>query len=151
MDKLNLELDCNRIPTLVYDGDIPSVYKFMDAPQKVWETMVAEIGNRAEEYVYMIALDVKRRPIGAFEISHGTVDVSIVTPREIFIRALVCGASSIILVHNHPSGDKSPSKHDIEVTEAVANAGKLLNIPLVDHLILVDEDAFSFKEEKYLI
>ena len=151
MDKLNLELNSYKIPTLVYAGEIENLCGALDTPQKVAETMIPEIGHMAEEYVYMIALDVKRRPIGAFEISHGTVDVSIVTPREIFIRALVCGASSIILVHNHPSGDKSPSKHDIEVTEAVANAGKLLNIPLVDHLILVDEDAFSFKEEKYLI
>lgn len=151
MDKLDLELDCNRIPTLVYAGEIESLYVSLDTPQKVAETLMHEIGYKAEEYVYMIALDVKKRAIGVLEISHGTVDISIVTPREIFIRALVCGASSIVLVHNHPSGNKLPSKHDIEVTEAVVSSGKLLNIPLLDHIILAGDDFFSFKEEKYII
>ena len=151
MNKFKLELDYHKIPTLVYAGEISSVYKFMDAPQKVAETMEEVIGKSAEEYVYMIALNTKRKPIGAFEVSHGTVDMSIVTPREIYIRALVSGASSIILVHNHPSGYLTPSKKDIELTEAVASVGKLMNIPLVDHIIIADGEYFSFKENKYLI
>lgn len=151
MDKLNLELDSYKIPTLVYAGEIENLCGALDTPQKVAETMMPEIGHMAEEYVYMLALDVRKRVLGVFEISHGTVDMSIITPREIFIRALVCGASSIVLVHNHPSGNKLPSKHDLEVTEAVVSSGKLLNVPLLDHIILTSEDFFSFKDEKYII
>lgn len=93
---------------------------FFDSPEKVC-TLAKNLGllEAAEEYVYTLALDNKNKATGLFEISHGTVSSSVISPREIYIRALLLGASSIILFHNHPSGDVTPSKDDILVTKRV--------------------------------
>lgn len=92
--------------------------------------------EKAEEYVYMLAFDTKIQMLGVFEISHGTFDSSFVDMKSVFTRALHVGASCIILVHNHPSGNVEPSKDDILVTERMKEAGKLLGIELIDHLII---------------
>lgn len=102
------------------------------------------LNRMAEEYAYMIAYDIKMRPLGVFEISHGTVNCSIINPRDILISALLCGASGFILIHNHPSGDCSPSADDHKVTKRVKDAGQLVGIPLIDHII-VGEGIFSFQ------
>ena len=73
--------------------------------------------------------------IGVFELSHGTVDSSLITSREVFMKALLCGASGIILAHNHPSGDVSPSKMDMQVMTKIKDAGEILSVPLLDFII----------------
>lgn len=120
---------------------------FFDSPEKVC-TLAKNLGllEAAEEYVYTLALDNKNKATGLFEISHGTVNSSVISPREIYIRALLLGASSIILFHNHPSGDVTPSKDDILVTKRVKAAGELLGVELLDHLIIGDT-YYSFKEQ----
>lgn len=70
------------------------------------------LDRRAEEYVYVVGLTTKTQALGVFEISHGAVSASICNPREIFIRLLLCGASTFVMIHNHPSGDTNPSKAD---------------------------------------
>ena len=105
---------------------------------------------KAEEYMYMLAFNTKMNLLGLFEISHGTVDETMLAPREIYIRALLRGATSIILVHNHPSGDLCPSEADIITTKYIRDAGKLLNIPLRDHVIVSREGVFSMLEEKII-
>ena len=75
---------------------------------------VFRLNKQTEEYLYMIALDNKGKPLGVFEISHGMVDMTICNPREVFIKALLSGASGIVIIHNHPSGSTTPSKADIE-------------------------------------
>lgn len=102
----------------------------------------------AEEHLWLIAVDTKSKPIGFFEISHGTVDSSIVSPREIFVRLCLCGASQFVIVHNHPSGDSTPSKSDINVTMRLKDAGALMQIPLLDHIIIGDS-YYSFHENGY--
>lgn len=99
-----------------------------------------------EEHVWIIALNAKCHPIGIFEVSHGLVDKSLVSPREIFMKLCLCGAPRFVLVHNHPSGDCSPSTDDIAITERIRQCGDLMNIRLVDHLIIGNE-YYSFKEE----
>ena len=106
---------------------------------------VFRLNRRAEEHVYMIALNTKSRPLGIFEISHGTVNLSICNPREIFIKALLCGAAGIILVHNHPSGDIKPSKEDMEVYKRIKEAGKIIGVELIDNIIVAN-GYFSFHE-----
>ena len=101
----------------------------------------------AEEYMWMIAMDSKCKPIGIFEISHGTVNATLASPREVFTRLCLCGATSFVLVHNHPSGDCSPSKDDIQTTERMGECGKLMNIPLNDHIV-IGEGYYSFKENR---
>lgn len=107
------------------------------------------IHEEPEEYMYMICMNTKNKVIGVFEISHGTVNSSIVGVREIFQKALLANAVSIVLMHNHPSGDPSPSREDIEVTRRVCEAGKILGIQVLDHIIIGDQYA-SLKEKGHM-
>ena len=107
------------------------------------------IHEEPEEYMYMICLNTKNRVIGVFEISHGNVNSSIVGTREVFQKALLANAVSIILMHNHPSGDPSPSKQDIEITRRLSEAGKLIGIEVLDHIIIGDRYT-SLKEKGHM-
>ena len=89
----------------------------------------------AEERMYIIALSTKGDVIGYIEHSKGTLNSSLVDVAGIFKFALLCNASSIILTHNHPSGSTTPSQEDIQVTKRVKDAGDLLSVPLLDHII----------------
>ena len=89
----------------------------------------------AEERMYIIALSTKGDVIGYIEHSKGTLNSSLVDVAGIFKFALLCNASSIILTHNHPSGSTTPSQEDIQVTRRVKDAGDLLSVPLLDHII----------------
>lgn len=105
----------------------------------------------AEEVMYMLTLDVKLNITGTFLVSQGSLNTSIVHPREIFKRALLVNAACIIIAHNHPSGDPSPSKEDVDVTKRIRDAGELLGIELIDHLIIGSETEYvSFKEKGIL-
>lgn len=78
---------------------------------------------RAEEYTYALCLDTTLQSLqGIFEISHGSIDCSILSPREVLLRALLCGTSRLLILHNHPSGNPKPSKEDIEVTNRMQKA-----------------------------
>jgi DNA repair protein RadC len=94
-------------------------------------------------------MNTKNKVIGVFEISHGNVNSSVLGTREVFQKALLANAVSIILMHNHPSGDPTPSRQDIEVTKKVAEAGNLIGIELLDHIIIGDSYT-SLKEKGYL-
>ncbi|MBR6452607.1 MAG: DNA repair protein RadC [Lachnospiraceae bacterium] len=83
-------------------------------------------------------------------LSIGSVNRTLISPREVFIRALNVHAVYLMLIHNHPSGNATPSQDDIRVTEEIRKAGELLNIPLLDHLIIGDREYVSFKESGYL-
>ncbi len=107
------------------------------------------IHEEPEEYMYMLCLNNKNRVTGIFEISHGNVNSSIVGPREVFQKALLANAVNIILMHNHPSGDPSPSKEDIDVTKRLIDAGNILGVQVLDHLIIGDRYV-SLKEKGYL-
>lgn len=107
------------------------------------------IHEEPEEYMYMICMNTKNKVIGVFEISHGSVNSSIVTPREVFQKALLANAVSIIVVHNHPSGDPTPSREDIEVTKRLVEAGKVVGVEVLDHIIIGDRYS-SLKEKGYV-
>lgn len=104
----------------------------------------------AEEHCYMIALSSSCRPLGVFLISKGTVNASLITPRELYIRALLSGAVQIVLCHNHPSGNAVPSRQDMEITKKIKEAGELINISLADHIIIGSDCYLSFHEAKIL-
>ena len=97
----------------------------------------------------MICMNTKNKIIGVFEISHGSVNSSIVSPREVFQKALLANAVSIIVMHNHPSGDCTPSREDIEVTKRLVEAGKIVGVEVLDHIIVGDRYS-SLKEKGYL-
>lgn len=107
---------------------------------------VLRLHERAEEYVYLVCLDVKGHPVGFFEVSHGNCTRAMAGSREILVRALLCGASGIILAHNHPSGDPSPSEEDGQQTERMRRAAELVGIDLIDHIIIVGFSFYSYVE-----
>lgn len=108
------------------------------------------VEQMAEEHCYMIAMNSSCKVLGVFFISKGTVNVSLVTPRELYIRALLAGAVQIVLCHNHPSGNAIPSEQDIAITQKIKEAGEMININLADHIIIGSNSYLSFKEAKIL-
>ena len=98
-------------------------------------------------YGRLLLLNTKAKLIGECVISVGTVDAALVSPRELFIEALKRNASAIILLHNHPSGDPSPSREDVRITRRIYEAGALLGISLLDHIIIGDNCFISLKEQ----
>jgi DNA repair protein RadC len=117
-------------------------YKF------VWSVIDAmQPGDKDKEHLFVIGVTGAYRVRYFDHVSMGTMEGTIAGAREIFRNAIRLGASSIILAHNHPSGSVSPSKRDMETTKVVAEAGKFLNIKLVDHLIVSDEGYYSFADE----
>lgn len=140
--QLEKELSVNR-PDLV-----PVIRTPDDAASIGTEFM--HIHEEPEEYMYMLCLNNKNRVTGIFEISHGNVNSSIVGPREVFQKALLANAVSIILMHNHPSGDPSPSNEDISVTKRLIEVGEVLGLRVLDHLIIGDRRYVSLKEKGYL-
>ena len=120
--------------------------KRMTAPADVAEVMHSMIRSRAEESFWLIILDVKnrmkQRPL---EISRGILDGSLVHPREVFREAIRTSGASIIVAHNHPSGDPTPSSEDIRITRNLIECGKIVDIKVLDHIILgCDPDTDSF-------
>lgn len=116
-------------------------------PGQISEYYMEELRNEETESAYVIFLDGKNRFLGDYCLSKGTVNASLVSTREIFKTALQQKAVYIMLVHNHPSGDPAPSKEDIRVTYKVMEAGKLMDIPLLDHVIIGDGTYVSLKEK----
>ena len=107
-------------------------------------------GQRSTDLEYeqavVVMLDGKNRFAGDFLLSKGTVKASLVSPREMFREAMKAGAVYVILLHNHPSGDPTPSSQDISTTKRVKTTGEILDIPLLDHIIIGDHKYVSLKE-----
>lgn len=103
------------------------------------------IGLRKEQFMILL-LDTKNQIIKSVVVSIGTLNASLVHPREVFRPAIKEAASSILLVHNHPSGHTAPSKEDLAITKRLYEAGLLIGIPVIDHVIVTDNDYYSFKE-----
>jgi DNA repair protein RadC len=124
------------------------ITKKINSPSEVWKiaTEILHLHEMSEEVFSIITLSTKNEVTGLFEVSRGTVDSSLVHPREVFKRALLSNASSILLLHNHPSGDPKPSPEDIRVTKRLKDAGELLGIQVLDHVIIGD-GYFSLKEK----
>jgi DNA repair protein RadC len=99
------------------------------------------------EEVVMLCLNRANKVVGFYKVSSGGLSSCILDPRVIFTIALNCGATSIILSHNHPSGNRVPSVQDRDITKKIKEAGKLLDISLLDHIILTDDNYYSFMEE----
>lgn len=103
--------------------------------------------NKKQEYFYCLYLDSKKTVIKNKLLFIGTLNKSLVHPREVFKEAYLLSASSIICIHNHPSGNINPSKDDIDITNQLSSIGYLMGIKLVDHLIIGDDSYYSFLED----
>ncbi len=102
--------------------------------------------DAVQEEFHIVTLDTKHKPIHTHRVTVGTLDASLVHPREVFRPAIRDAASAVILVHNHPSGDPTPSREDRQVTEQLTEAGKLLGITVLDHIIVAKERTLSIRE-----
>jgi DNA repair protein RadC len=129
----------------------------LDEPQKVWEYLYPEVRSHSVEKVWVLSLDRKNKLIRAEPITSGTATGSLVHPREVFRPAIRCGATAIILAHNHPSGDPTPSSADLRVTQKISEASKTLDIELHDHVIVGELENcphglgyYSFSDAGYL-
>ena len=120
------------------------------APNEVAQLFMEELRYKKEEHFKVVFLDAKSKILGEETISQGSLTAAIVHPREVYKKAVSRAAYSIIVMHNHPSGDPSPSKEDIGITKRLQEAGNLMGIPLLDHIIIGDGVYMSLKEHAYL-
>lgn len=123
----------------------PYKNKELTDPEKVYRLMRSKLKDYHKEHFYIIALDSRNHSIA--EISVGSLNASIVHPREVFAEAIKSKAASVIFVHNHPSGDPEPSEDDLEITKRLVEAGKILGIEVLDHVIVGKDRFFSFKNK----
>lgn len=110
----------------------------------------AKIRSARKEHFLVLCLNARRQLLGLETVSVGTLSASLVHPREVFAPAIAQGAAAVVAVHNHPSGDTSPSLEDRETTRRLRRAGELLGIPLTDHIIVSESSFFSFQESGIL-
>ena len=109
-------------------------------------TNVIKLQQEPEEVIILINMNTKNEIIGFFEVSRGVIDIAITSIREIFKRVILSNSTKFILVHNHPSGDVTPSKTDKLFTEELQEVSELFNINFLDHLIVADDKYYSFME-----
>ena len=151
--KSDVLLDEHKMTVLVKESEsnYGSDNDKLDSPTKIVDALnhLFHVNRKAEEYLYLICLTTKCHPISVFEVSHGTCDATYVRGRELLIRALLCGASNVVIVHNHPSGDPEPSTDDMMITNQLQKACGLVGIELEDHIIIAGDGYYSFRERNH--
>jgi DNA repair protein RadC len=130
-------------------GD-PARRRQVTCPEDAAGLVLPLLTGRDREMCVLVALDVKHRLLGVSTVSVGTADHTFMAPREIFRDALLAGASALFVAHNHPSGDPTPSADDRQVTRRLAQAGVMLGIDLLDHLVVGDPGWTSLAREGVL-
>jgi len=122
--------------------------KKIDSPDRAYKaiTAITSVEEEAQEVFGVLILNTKHKIVAVHEVSRGTLNTSTVHPREVFKPAVLHNAAAIICFHNHPSGDTEPSKDDIEATKRLIEAGKIMGIEILDHIIVGDDRYVSLKE-----
>jgi DNA repair protein RadC len=120
------------------------------SPKDVYTLMYPKMREQKKERFITLYLDTKNQILKEETVSIGSLNASIVHPREVFKSALLESSASVIMIHNHPSGDPSPSREDILVTEKLVEGGKLLGIDVLDHIIIGDGKYVSLKDEGFV-
>lgn len=124
--------------------------EIVHGPEDVAHYAMPRFRFEQREHFAVMLLNTKNHILGLTDVSVGSLSASIVHPREVFQTALRYAAAAMILIHNHPSGDPSPSREDINVTQRLVKAGKIMDIPVLDHIILGDNRFVSIKEKGLL-
>ncbi len=119
-------------------------------PRNAAELLIPQFGSKGVEHFGVLLLDTKHRVMRTSVVSIGSLDASVVHPREVFREATMVGAAALVLFHNHPSGDPSPSKDDVALTERLVRAGELMGIHVIDHVIVAEGRYHSMRERKDL-
>ncbi|MEO0083668.1 MAG: DNA repair protein RadC [candidate division WOR-3 bacterium] len=123
---------------------------YIETPKDVVNIISKELADKTKEHFKIIMLNTRNKVIGVSGISIGTLNASLVHPREVFKAAIDHCSASIILVHNHPSGDPEPSDDDLIMTKRLVDSGKLVGIEVIDHIIIGKNGYYSFKDKKLL-
>lgn len=134
---------CTAHRERVFRPGPPAARPQITCPEDAAALIVPLLQGRDREHCLLVTLDVKHRLLGVDTVSVGSVDHTFMAPREIFRDALAAGASAVFLAHNHPSGDPTPSVEDRQVTRRLAQAGVMLGVELLDHLVMGDPDWVS--------
>jgi DNA repair protein RadC len=124
----------------------PSARVRLRTPREAAEYLLPTFGARAVEQFGIVLLDSRHRVLKTTVVASGSLNATIVLPRDVFREAVLGGAAAVVAFHNHPSGDPSPSPDDVELTTRLAAAGRLIGIEVVDHVVLGDTRYCSFKE-----
>ena len=122
----------------------------ISSPKDAYEMIKDQLQDLDREHFIIACLNTKNEPTNISVVSVGTLNKAIVHPREVFKTAILSNAASIMAFHNHPSGETTPSQQDIQLTKRLYEAGELLGIKLLDHLIIGDGSFTSLKEKGYL-
>ena len=120
------------------------------APADAATYLMANYQDKMQEHFIVLCLNTKNRIISTVELYKGALNTSVVRTGEVFREAIKVNASAIIIAHNHPSGNLNPSSHDVSLTNSLREFGKLIDLPLLDHLIFTDNGYFSFAEQGLL-
>lgn len=118
-------------------------------PEEVAQYLRRRVRDDAREHFVAIYLDGRHRPIADSVVSIGTATASLVHPREVFQPAIALGACALLIGHNHPSGDPTPSREDLDVTKRLAEAGRILGVSLLDHVVWVRQGGFHSVRESH--
>ncbi|MFF2909773.1 DNA repair protein RadC [Paenibacillus sp. NPDC057934] len=119
---------------------------FIRSPQDAYEHLYSELSYLSKEHFICLFLNTKNRIIAKETVSVGNLNSAIVSPREVFRAAIKRASASLICAHNHPSGDATPSAEDIQLTKRLTEAGEIIGISVLDHLIIGDQQYVSLKE-----
>ncbi|MBN1374716.1 MAG: DNA repair protein RadC [Dehalococcoidia bacterium] len=122
----------------------------VQSPEAAFISMQEKLKGKKKEHFYILCLDTRNHVSSKKQVSQGNLDSSIVHPREVFKDAISSLASSVIFVHNHPSGDLEPSSEDVQLTKRLVEAGELLGIPVLDHIIVSDSGYTSMKSRNLI-
>jgi DNA repair protein RadC len=133
---------------------LPAEMQLCDSPDKVaayWEVAIkpSQLFNPECECFFALLLNTRRRVKAHVLVAHGTLDTILVHPREVFRAAITAGAAAVVLAHNHPSGEATPSEADIKVTRDLIRAGQLLKLEVLDHVIIGNGQRASLRELGY--
>lgn len=140
-----------RIPRyrvcLVREGAHSSEVRAINSPADAYSLLRTYLDGADRENFVAVLLDIKNRIIGIHTVSIGALNTSIAHPREVFKAAILANAAGIIVSHNHPSGNITPSEDDMKTTKRLCDAGTILGITVLDHIIVGEDDYFSFKAQ----
>lgn len=138
-----------RESSSLYDLDTTTITGPESAAELIRKVLATD--EMTNEHFMMLSLNVKNKVVGVHTLHIGTLNSSVAHPRDAFQHALLNNAASIMIAHNHPSGDPTPSKEDIDVTKRYVDAGKIIGIQVLDHIILGDGNRYmSLKERGYI-
>ncbi len=142
--QLKAAFELGRRALTLQEEEKPTVH----SPQDVANLLQGDMAFLEQEHIRVVLLNTRNRVLNVHEVYKGNVNSAVVRASEVFKEAVRSNAPAVILVHNHPSGDPSPSSEDVQITRQIVDAGKLLDIEVLDHVVLAQRGFVSLKERK---